>query len=101
MNEWIGTAITVLTVLISLAVAWTKMGGYVDSLKEDIAKHDKWHGQHFDKIGHLESSQAAMGQKLESHIEDDRNHFERISELLKEGRDDIKEILRTLRNGSK
>ena len=68
-------------------------------VRADLAKHDKYHGEHFAAIGILENTTARTVQQNTDHEKLDDERFERIEAMNKEIRDDIKEILRSLNGG--
>lgn len=72
--------------LMIAALAWfmrTKMGNYDE-------KHDK----HFDEIRNLQAGAASMQQQIDDHDKRDEDRFNRMEEMFRETRDDIKELLR-------
>ena len=62
-----------------------------------INSSDKKHDKHFDSIRGLENAGATIVQQMNDHQRVDEERFGRIEEMLREGRDDIKEILRSVK----
>lgn len=63
-------------------------------IEREIDKHSGHHRVHFARIGDIESTAKTLAQTLKGHEELDTERFGRIEELLKENRDDIKELLK-------
>ena len=96
LREWIGLAITVIGALITFVVTWTKLGGRMDRVEADNAKSFAHHKDHYESVRGIETLVAAIDQRIAAHIEEDRTHFANIAEMLKENRQDLKDILHKL-----
>lgn len=94
MEQWIGSILTILGFLITAAVLWGKFSTRVDNVEKLQDKQNRYHADHFDKIGKLETSTATMVQELKDHKQVDDERFGRIEEMSKEIRGDIKELLK-------
>ena len=66
-------------------------------VKAKMADYDTKLTKNADDISVITVSAAAVAQQLRDHTELDDDRFGRIELLLKEGRDDIKEILRNVK----
>lgn len=99
--DWIKIALVVLGYIVTFTVMWTKLGGRVDSLEKDAQIRRGQHREHYEATKQIETVLAGMDQKLTSHITDDQRQIDSITELLREQREDTKDILKHLRNGGK
>lgn len=103
MTTWVPLASLILALLspliyhaISIAFGQGDVKRWRAGVEQQIDKHARHHAAHFEHIGNLESSLKTLEQIVKGHEELDTERFGRIEELLKENRDDIKEVLRSL-----
>ena len=59
-----------------------------------MAKHDKYHGEHFAAIGQLKTETGALAQRLGDHEDYDDDRFGLIQRGIETIQEDIKELLR-------
>lgn len=72
-------------------------GGLVWFVKAKMADYDTRQDKHSKSISEIEVAAATVVQKMIDHDKRDDDRFDRIEMLLKEGRDDIREILRNVK----
>ena len=69
-------------------------------MKQALGKYDELHAGHIDSIHAIESAAGTALQRLLDHEQVDEERFGRIEGMLKESRDDIKDILKTVKGRS-
>lgn len=107
MEQWIAIGLTALAWLVAIAVMWGKFSNRMDHIEAEQTKQNKYHAEHFERIGKTETLTAESGQKLHDHEKSDDDRFQRIDErcgriedMCKETRTDVKDILKSVK-GSK
>ena len=100
MANWILAIIGVLTMLGSTLAymrsqgrSEVKLAGRVDALEDSITRLENHHRQHFAANQAGAQAVAALDQKVVDHIRHDDDRFEESRNMLREMRDDIKELL--------
>ena len=100
MANWIIAIIGVITMLGSTLAYMrsqsrneAKLGGRVDALEDSITRLESHHRQHFAANQAGAQMVAALDQKVVDHIRHDDDRFEESRNMLREMRDDIKELL--------
>ncbi len=96
-TSWIGIGLTILGVIVTAAILWGKVSNRMDNVEKLQDKQNRYHADHFDKIGKLETAAATMVQEIRDHKQVDDERFGRIEEMFKEQRGDIKELLRAVK----
>lgn len=61
-----------------------------------LTEHSRQHGQHFAAEGSMASSVSSLSTRLDEHVKSDDARFQRIEEMHKEIREDIKGVLREI-----
>lgn len=100
--------LAVISAVFSAGTAWglrrnalKHMGDRIDELREltkiDIDKHSVYHQKHFSADGDI----RALQQQAKDHTAQNDTRFQEMRETMKEMRDDIKEILKTMHMNGK
>ena len=72
-------------------------GGLAWFVKAKMTDYDTKLTKSAAAISEIIVSAAALAQQLHDHAEVDKEQFSRIEDMLKEGREDLKEILRNVK----
>ena len=100
MTEWIASnALTLILVSVTAIGAWYTFGARLSNVEKDQELRRGQHKEHYEATRRIETAAAAFDQKLTSHIADDQRQIDTVMELLREQREDTKDILKHLRNG--
>lgn len=75
-----------LLLLMITALAWFT--------RRKMDRYDVKHDKHFDAARDLETGAASMQQQITDHDRRDEERFNRMEEMFRETRDDIKELLK-------
>ena len=100
-TAWIAIGFTAAGWVIGLAVQWGYNKNWFQTMSDTVKRYAEHHVKHFEAIAHLETANRENAKQLAGHEQLDDERFYRIEALLKESRDDIKQILRSLSEHAK
>ena len=100
-TAWIALGFTAAGWVIGLAVQWGYNKNWFQTMSDTVKRYTDHHAKHFEAIAHLETMTMDRKRQLDGHELLDDERFLRIEALLKESRDDIKLILRSLNGHAK
>ena len=69
------------------------IGALAYFVRSRLSEFDKKHDKHLDQIRTLEQEAASLKQSVDDHAKVDDERFNRIEEMFRETRDDIKTLI--------
>jgi dsDNA-binding SOS-regulon protein len=90
----IGAAITIGISLITFAVMWGYNKRRLDEMDDKHEASSKKHADHYREIGDINTALASISTEAKAHFADDNRQFGEVGGMLKEQREDIKQLIR-------